>query len=250
MAEKKIIMQWKEAILESKTRAVDLLTLKENARVLVLCCGIGTEAFLIHKKLGDSGYILGIDINESAIEIANKAKERYGTTNIDFVVEDANNIDEKHYNSFDVVLCIFGMHYFNSRYATIDYWSKFLAKDGELILVEWLKSGSNFLLDEINERIRKYLIAANKLSQKSNSDKNDISAKNIVTETLNFPFVYESAAVYWDYFKKNDLFYRLRDDLGNENYQTLLTDIDNLIAENNLVPITENKNVRITILHY
>ncbi len=247
MEQKDTIQYWKKAILETKSIVVDKLNLKKGQKVLVLCCGIGTEAFLIKEKIGENGYVLAIDVNKKAIKIANDRKEKYKIDNIDFIVEDANNID-KYINSFDRACCIFGMHYFDSKIYIIEKWLKCLKNEGELVIAEWLKTSSNNLIDTINEIIHKYLYE----STRKNVENKVVSKGligNIEIYDVKFEFVYDSLQNYWDIYKKNDLFYKVKSDIGLKKYNQMLDEINQIIFNQNNNKIIELKDVRISIIN-
>ncbi len=256
MYAKKTVSPWRSAIIETKKKLVDNFDLKKGHKVLVLCCGIGTEAFLIKDKVGEEGYVLGIDINKEAIEIALQRKKKYNLQGIDFLQKNAKDLDA-YFNMFDRVCCIFGMHYFEDWVSTIDYWSKCLKKGGILALAEWQKSHPNNIINSINNVIREYLeknveVPSIKIDNKAHTKK----LKNLKTENkvlqinLEFEIPYNSPREYWEIFKNNDLFFRLKTDIGDSKFVEMERDILNLIEEFDDNSFIEIGRVRIVFIYF
>jgi demethylmenaquinone methyltransferase/2-methoxy-6-polyprenyl-1,4-benzoquinol methylase len=86
---------------------VSLLKLKGGEKVLDVCTGTGKLAFLLSRKVGKNGSVLGVDFSrEMLAEAARKLNGR--PSNIDFEFSDAKNLDFPE-NSFDAVTVSFGM---------------------------------------------------------------------------------------------------------------------------------------------
>jgi len=74
----------------------------ESKTVLNLGCGTGNHDFIF----ADKGYnVVGADLSEDMIKIANDKKQKLGTANIDFITGDARTLSLK--KEFDVVLSLF-----------------------------------------------------------------------------------------------------------------------------------------------
>lgn len=58
--------------------------LKEGEKVLDLGCGGGFDCFLACRKVGDNGYVIGVDMTWDMINLARKNKEKNGYKNVDF----------------------------------------------------------------------------------------------------------------------------------------------------------------------
>ena len=77
--------------------------LEPGMKILDLGSGGGTDAFISAKKVGDSGFVYGLDMTQEMIDIANESKAESGVTNVEFVkgfLEELPFDDE----SFDYVL--------------------------------------------------------------------------------------------------------------------------------------------------
>lgn len=76
-------------------------SLSGSERVLDLYCGTGTIGIYLSK---DASHILGIEINENAIENANKNKEINNISNIDFICGRSENEVSNIKEYFDVII--------------------------------------------------------------------------------------------------------------------------------------------------
>ena len=82
---------------------IALSKIKEGNIVLDLGSGAGFDAFLVSKKVGDSGKIIGVDMTPKMIEKAKANAEKYGYKNTEFKLGDIEDlpIEDK---SIDVVI--------------------------------------------------------------------------------------------------------------------------------------------------
>ncbi len=75
--------------------------IKEGDTVLDLGSGAGNDVFVARRIVGDSGYVIGVDITEAMIEKANENKQKLGYDNVDFVLGEIEALPLKN-NSIDV----------------------------------------------------------------------------------------------------------------------------------------------------
>jgi len=58
-----------------------------------LGCGRGTEVLKLSEKVGNNGFIYGIDISEGMIETAKRNAKKFNITNVDFIKCELENIN-------------------------------------------------------------------------------------------------------------------------------------------------------------
>jgi len=63
---------------------VTIAALQPGERVLDLGSGGGIDCFLAARQVGESGYVIGVDMTPAMLEKANANKERMGVTNVEF----------------------------------------------------------------------------------------------------------------------------------------------------------------------
>ncbi len=63
---------------------IAIAALKDGETVLDLGCGGGFDCFLASRRVGERGYVIGIDMTPEMISLARKNAEQGGYTNVDF----------------------------------------------------------------------------------------------------------------------------------------------------------------------
>jgi SAM-dependent methyltransferase len=79
---------------------VSIASLKPGETVLDLGSGGGIDCFLAARQVGESGYVIGVDMTDDMLARANASKARMGVTNVEFrkgqieaLPVDANSVD-------------------------------------------------------------------------------------------------------------------------------------------------------------
>lgn len=76
-------------ILTHRKRAMDVLNLQEGKAVLEVGCGTGENFPYLHKKVGESGKIIGVEYSEKMLDVARKKIAERGYQNIQLHQADA-----------------------------------------------------------------------------------------------------------------------------------------------------------------
>jgi len=76
---------------------------KEGDVVLDLGSGAGFDAFLVAKKVGATGKVIGVDMTEEMIAVAKKNAEKYNYNNVEFKLGDIESLPLDD-NSVDVII--------------------------------------------------------------------------------------------------------------------------------------------------
>jgi ubiquinone/menaquinone biosynthesis C-methylase UbiE len=106
--------------------------------VLDVCCGSGASAIPAAVGVGVSGYVVGIDIAESLLELGRKKSQQLGWENIEFRCGDFENLglaDE----SFDVVVCVFGIFFVSDMVQAIRGLWPMVRPGGKLAITSCLR---------------------------------------------------------------------------------------------------------------
>jgi arsenite methyltransferase len=77
--------------------------IREGQRVLDLGSGAGNDVFIAQTLVGESGYVIGVDMSEAMIERANANKKKLGLNNVEFRFGEIEALPVES-NSIDVVL--------------------------------------------------------------------------------------------------------------------------------------------------
>jgi ubiquinone/menaquinone biosynthesis C-methylase UbiE len=99
----------------------------KGKRVLDLACGQGYFSELLKKR---GGKIVGVDYSRKFIEIAKKRKSE-----VEFRVGSSSNMSFLKKNSFDYIVCNFGLHDIKDLKGTIKECSRVIKKGGKFVWV-------------------------------------------------------------------------------------------------------------------
>lgn len=89
-------------VLTHRKRAIEVLKLQEGQAVLEVGCGTGKNFPYLHKKVGESGKIIGVEYSEKMLEIAQRRIEKGGYQNVELHKADAAQFIPPH--EIDAVL--------------------------------------------------------------------------------------------------------------------------------------------------
>lgn len=73
--------------------AINYATPKEGETCVDLGSGRGNDVLRLAEKVGDKGFVYGIDIAEGMLEKARKNAEKFGVTNVKFIHSELEKID-------------------------------------------------------------------------------------------------------------------------------------------------------------
>lgn len=82
---------------------VAIAELKEGEIVLDLGCGGGFDCFLARRQVGNSGYVIGVDMTPDMISLARENAEDSGYTNVDFRLGEIEHLPVSN-QSVDVII--------------------------------------------------------------------------------------------------------------------------------------------------
>ncbi len=124
-----VFMPWGEYLL-------DALVVAPGESLLDLATGPGTVARLASSRLGPSGYVLGTDLSEAMLAIAEAKGGVPGGSRIEYRRSPASPLDVPA-GAFDVVCCQHGFQFFPDRPAALAEMHNVLRTGGRLGLAVW-----------------------------------------------------------------------------------------------------------------
>ena len=113
---------------QSTKKLIELIKIKKSNRVLDVACGTGVVTKEIQKKVGKTGYTVGIDTSTTAIKIAKKWNNK--NENLDFINTDAENFAFS--KKFDIVTCQYALFFFPNAQKALKNMKKSLKKAGKI----------------------------------------------------------------------------------------------------------------------
>ncbi|HEY96171.1 MAG TPA: methyltransferase domain-containing protein [Dehalococcoidia bacterium] len=136
-------------------RMVIKAKLTPKQRVLDVACGTGWATMAAAKAIGVNGIIIGVDVENSWLDIAREKAEKAGLSNIEYHRGEADALDFDD-DSFDAVLCASSIMLFNDIPKALREWHRILKPDG---IVAFTSYGSRFLqpiLKPLGECLSRY----------------------------------------------------------------------------------------------
>jgi ubiquinone/menaquinone biosynthesis C-methylase UbiE len=118
---------------------ISLLKPIRNKDILEIGCGNGVQALYINAKYKPLK-ITGIDLNKSNIEIANSEKERTNMHNVQFLVDDAQNLSKIASDSVDVLLNIESAFHYPDKSAFLKEVWRVLKPGGQYLIADILST--------------------------------------------------------------------------------------------------------------
>jgi len=112
---------------QSTKKLIDIVKIDKKNLVLDVACGTGVVTKQIQKKIGKSGYVVGIDTSTTAIKIAKKWNEN---NNLDFINTDAENFAFS--KKFDIITCQYALFFFPNAEKALKNMKNSLKKSGKI----------------------------------------------------------------------------------------------------------------------
>jgi len=142
---------------QSTKKLVELVSINKGDAVLDVACGTGVVTNEIQKKIGESGYVVGVDTSSTAIKIAKKWNGK--KSNVDFVNTDAEKFNFS--KKFDAITCQYGLFFFPNAQKALKNMKNSLKKSGNIgISVHGSKDSVPFfssILDSVTKYIPDYV---------------------------------------------------------------------------------------------
>jgi ubiquinone/menaquinone biosynthesis C-methylase UbiE len=115
---------------------IDRLNLRQGNAVLDVCCGSGASAIPAAEKVGQEGYVLGVDLAENLLRLATAKANRANLTNIEFRNGDFLSLGLPDH-SFDAVVCVFGIFFVPDMPAAVRELWRMVRPGGQLAITTW-----------------------------------------------------------------------------------------------------------------
>lgn len=120
-----LFLPWAEITL-------DEVKLSQGERVLDIACGTGIVARVAKGRLGDTGYVVGVDVSPDMLRVA-----RAVAPDIDWREGNAVSLPLNEEEQFDVVVCQQGLQFFADKAQAVAQMRRALAKHGRLAVATW-----------------------------------------------------------------------------------------------------------------
>ena len=130
-------------LIAIRVRVKKIIKKLKKEKIIDICCGTGNQL----KMLKRSGYndLVGIDLSENMLEVANRGK--YG---LNCQQQDATNLTFKD-NTFDIGIISLALHEkpLEVQNSVLNEAKRVIKKDGYLIVVDYMFDKHSFVLGEL-----------------------------------------------------------------------------------------------------
>jgi len=117
-------------------RTVGLLGLEPGMRVLDVCCGTGASALPAAKTVGNGGRVIGVDLSENLLELAQQKAKAMQLGNIEFLKADMTELSFEQ-EGFDAVIIVFGIFFVPDMVEQIRKLWRLVKPGGKLAVTTW-----------------------------------------------------------------------------------------------------------------
>jgi len=113
MIYKKLVTKYDKStthLQKYKSIAIKRSKLKHGDRVLIFCVGTGLDILPVIEKIGNTGFIFGVDFSKEMLSVAQSRIDRLGFSNIKLLANDITefSIQDHLLKPFDVAICMLG----------------------------------------------------------------------------------------------------------------------------------------------
>ena len=127
---------WQSQLLPAHQRLLKLANIQATEHVLDIAAGTGLVTYRIAELVGESGHVLGTDISEEMIKLAQETAVSQDITNVHFERMNAEELkcDD---STFDLVVCALGLMYVPDYDAAFAEMYRVLKQKGRAAVAVW-----------------------------------------------------------------------------------------------------------------
>lgn len=118
-------------------RMIDLAGIRPGMHLLDLGTGRGEPAISAARRVGPSGFVLGVDVSASMLDMARQRAAREGVTNLELRVMNAEALGGIPTACFDATLARWGLMYMGSPVAALGGARRAMVPSGVLVAAVW-----------------------------------------------------------------------------------------------------------------
>ena len=114
---------------------LSLIKFRRSLNVLDVGCGNGWLSYELATALKGNGRVVGIDVNETAVNQAQQGLSTFKYNNVEFHILNVTEIPYR--DQFDYIICVNSFHHLNYKEKALNKIKSALSPFGEVILVEY-----------------------------------------------------------------------------------------------------------------
>ncbi len=140
---------------QAAQRVVDLASINPGHHVLDIATGTGVAAFAAAEKVGEKGRVVGIDLSEGILGIAQERASAKKLKHVELRPMDAEQLQFGD-KTFDVATCCLGLMLFPQPHIALTEMKRVLKSEGSVSLGVW-GSAERMVMGKVMFILRKYL---------------------------------------------------------------------------------------------
>jgi ubiquinone/menaquinone biosynthesis C-methylase UbiE len=129
---------WQQQLKPAHDALFDFANIQQGQKIIDIACGTVLISFRASAATGSEGFVLGTDISDKMIEIADKTSKENSLNNIRFERMDAEELKISA-EEFDVAICALGLMYAPSPLNALKEMYRVLKKVGICVAAVWGK---------------------------------------------------------------------------------------------------------------
>lgn len=127
---------WQRQLEPAQARLLALAAPRRGERVVDVACGTGLVTFAAAAAAGPAGSVVGVDLSEAMVDLANARAGERGLGHVRFERMDAENLALPD-SSFDVALCALGLMYVPDAGRAVAEMVRVVVPGGRVAAVVW-----------------------------------------------------------------------------------------------------------------
>lgn len=129
---------WQEQLRPAQDMLLDFANIQPGEKIIDIACGTGLVSFRALDATGENGFVLGADISDKMIEIANEAAKQNNKQNIQFERMDAEELKIGN-DEYDAAVCALGLMYVPDPVKALKEMHRVLKPGGRCAVAVWGK---------------------------------------------------------------------------------------------------------------
>ena len=129
---------WQEQLRPAHDTLLNTAKINSGEKIIDVASGTGLISFRALNETGENGFVLGTDISEKMVQLANEAATENNLSNIRFERMDAEELTTED-DAFDVALCALGLMYVVNPVSALKEMHRVLKPNGRCVVAVWGK---------------------------------------------------------------------------------------------------------------